>query len=247
MKAVLFIAAVLLVIAIVYWKSNSPKYSDKPDEITIQPKPKAPLQFDSTPDQPQAFGYKTQWFAVKSTDTDSVVQALGFKDVHAANWSTGMAGAFGSDGDYYFVTPPVQGWTFIVNTGMPALGEKHEEDVRQAAPIKTIISLSQTFGEAYYYGSHRIVSYYAWAKAMNGELVRAYGYLGESGEILADVGALTEEESQLHMQFGDPVTDEDAKWPNEEDVIAIAAAWTVNPLTQQAGLGTGYVGRLVSN
>ncbi|WP_317968357.1 hypothetical protein [Paenibacillus sp. CCS19] len=39
------------------------------------------LHFDPRPDRPQLVGYKTQWFAMKSTDTDSVVQILGLTDL----------------------------------------------------------------------------------------------------------------------------------------------------------------------
>ena len=72
--------------------------------------------FDDTPDQPVPFGLKTQWLAVKTQKGREVAEAIGLTNMKVANWETGMHGAI--NGGYYFVSPPVKGWTLVVSSSM---------------------------------------------------------------------------------------------------------------------------------
>jgi hypothetical protein len=109
--------------------------------------------------------------------------------------------------------------------------------------------LSERFDEVQYFGTHRVVNYHAWAKAVDGRVVRAYGWLGERGEVLLDVGPKTVEEEALAFRFVDRTTAEgdweDRETPDEEDVMRIAGRWSINPQEVDAYLsvGTGYLGQ----
>jgi hypothetical protein len=85
-------------------------------------------------------------------------------------------------------------------------------------------NLSKQFAEAFYFGTHRIVGYHAWASAEKGKIRRAFGYLGERGEFLVNVGDRTPEE----IEIGTGVADTDTA-PDEESVLGLAASWVLDP------------------
>ncbi|WP_139992458.1 hypothetical protein [Paenibacillus paridis] len=190
------------------------------------------LTFSNVPGTPHSFGYKCQWLTVKTADTEAVAKALKLVDIQAANWATGIAGAYEG---YYFVSPPVEGWTFVVNALMP-----DATDQLESGPLQTVTDLSVVFEEAYYFGTHRVVSYHAWARARHGRLTRAYGYLGERGETLFNHGELTAEETKHDLYFTEQ-EDDMQMLPDEEHVLLIAREWSLDPLelgkVQKVGVG----------
>lgn len=197
--------------------------------------PGSGLLFSDVPDYPQPFGYKCQWIAVKTENTEGVAKHLNLVKIQAANWLTGIEGAYEGK---FFVSPPVNGWTLVINSFMPDITDPTEQ-----SPLKVIVELSRIFGEAYYFGTHRVVEYHAWAKAMNGELSRAYSYVGESGETIINQGALTTEELEHGLVFTE-IEDDDPLLPDEEHVLLMAREWTIDPMMQQTNLklGVGFVG-----
>ncbi len=122
-----------------------------------------------------------------------------------------------------FVCPPVDGWTLAVGN-----------DLLLDHPID-IATLSTTLRtEAQQFSSHRVVDAYSWSMARNGVLVRAFEYVGEQGEIVRSVGALTPAEHAspaaefLSLPEG-PDESEVETWPDEGTVLGIAAAWSIDP------------------
>ncbi|CAM4414422.1 hypothetical protein FHS16_001008 [Paenibacillus endophyticus] len=202
------------------WKLASP---------VSAPIEKALLVIDSTPDLPQEFGYKCQWFAVNTTDTERVAAFLKGKGIIAANWKTGMAAAYNGS---CFITPQVNGWTFIIQPFMREIEDSSSEGARNKAQ-----ALSALFGEAYYFGNYRVSSYYAWCKAINGHVVRAFGY--GDGEVLIDEGDLTAEEHQIAFF----TTGDEEGWLSEEDVLTLAELWTTSTVSIDGDCkpGTGFL------
>ncbi|OKP99122.1 hypothetical protein [Paenibacillus sp. P46E] len=188
------------------------------------------INFDARPDRPVNFGYKCQWYAVGTTDTEAVAESFGLEDLQAANWQTGIAGAYGG---YYYVSPPVKGWTLVVNSHMADSGVPGENN-----PIGVVKRLSAQYGEAYYFGTHRVVEYHAWIKGVQGEIIRAYGYVGESSETLMDEGDPTKEEIANDLVFAESHADY-GRVPHEEDVIEMASLWTVSPFLEDGDYETG--------
>ncbi|KRE35282.1 hypothetical protein [Paenibacillus sp. Soil522] len=238
MKMFFVVLAIIILIAAFFYfqKRTSSNKNSVSIESPTKTSPKA-NQFDSNPDLPVPFGYKCQWFAVKTVDAQAVLNTMQLKNVQVSNWRTGIEGA---DEGYYFVSPPINGWILVINSIMPDLS-----GVESPSPLTVIDDLSSKFREAYYFGTHRVVEYHAWAKSINGELVRAYGYLGESGETIINQGEVSKEELENNLIFTDLEADE-PNLPNEEDVLLIAKKWTVDPLMESGNYqkGTGFIGTL---
>lgn len=242
MKLLFFIAILISVVLIFYHFKKSQSVNEEGSK-TADAKQAGSLKqpagkrvFDGKPDMPSGFGYKSQWFAIKTENTDEVAKELNLTSIQAANWSTGLEGA---DEGYYFVAPPVNGWILVVHSLMPDITDSTNEN-----PLKTIEHLSRKYGEACYFGTHRTVDYHAWAKAVNGEIARAYGYLGESGETLINEGGLTAEELAHDLDFTN-LDDGELHFPDEEHVLLLAKEWSIDPLMEYDGLnpGVGLVGR----
>ncbi len=199
----------------------------------------ATLKADIVPDKPVEFAFKNSWICVKSDSPQQVIEALGIKNVQESNCASGI--------DYaddmlhkVFVAPAINGWVLVV--GYPTYDGSDPADDNER-----LAQLSQNFPELQAFETHRVVDLQMWAKFRQGMLVRGYGWLGESGEVLMNIGGLTTEEQQLG--FDNIITDADADWdnvelPDEMSVCGIAAAWGVDPLFTGDSFpeGTGYIG-----
>jgi len=193
----------------------------------------------AVPDPPQPFGYKTLWFALRAPSTSAVAEALRLEDAAPANWRSGLEA---SRAGLVFVSPLVRGWAFVVSDSLPQL-DGGESGARCR---ESLAALSQRFGEAFYFGTHRIVEYHAWARSENGEMRRAFAYLGEAGELLLDEGQPTHEERAAEAVFDAELVEQGGA-PDEESVLAVASRWTIDPRELASAGGEpalGLVGRL---
>jgi len=75
--------------------------------------------FNQTPDQPQPFGFKIIWIALKTSDPLAVIDALELKAATPANWESGLPVAY-ETGSWIFVSPPVGGWILAVGNSQRA-------------------------------------------------------------------------------------------------------------------------------
>jgi hypothetical protein len=114
-----------------------------------------------------------------------------------------------------FISPPVDRWTV-------AVGRHPSAD--DTAFLPYLENLSKHFTEAFYFGTHRVTEYQAWARAEKGKIRRAFAYLGERGEFLVDIGARTPEETEL----GIGIKDQD-NTPDEESLLGLAGKWVLDP------------------
>jgi hypothetical protein len=164
-------------------------------------------------DAPVSFGYKASWIAVPAGDAAAIADAMGLTNVQRCSWNDGIARGCNHEG--VFITPAIGKW-------MLSVGSHGDISHKTFAPYLTM--LSERFGEAYYFGTHRVVGYQAWAKAVKGKIVRAFGYLGERGEFLINVGERTAEEIEIDAGL----EDEEAP-PDEETVLDLASKWVLDP------------------
>ena len=67
-------------------------------------------------------------------------------------------------------------------------------------------------------------------KASAGNIKRSFAYLGETGERMRDKGRI----SRIEKEIGYSKSDE-AWAPNEQDVVKICEAWSINPMLQLWG------------
>jgi len=189
---------------------------------------------DATPDDPAPFGYKCMWFAVKTTNVDDVVKEISLKSAQRCNWKAGVAAAYGGS---IFVTPSVNGWTLIVGQDLPTL----DDDERRKQTEAMLVKLSKRFGEAQHYGTHRVVEFHAWVRAVGGKITREYAYLGERGEKLYHSGTITSEEQAVG------ITSDSSFFPNESHVMKVAGKWSLDPTelsSKSSGKGVGWLGTL---
>lgn len=178
---------------------------------------------------PAPFGYKMAWMAVKCGKLDDLVSFLELKDRRPVSWKDGIDLAYDENAKLVFLTPPIQGWIFVVGWGAAAIAD--------AEPVKsfynTLDLLSDRFGDAQAFATHRVIEYHLWMQAQSGHVVRSFAYAGETGKLLDNMGPLTEAEHALTF-FNRP---QDQWSPGEEDVMTVAGRWSLDPtkLTNESG------------
>ena len=206
------------------------------------------IALETDPDSPVSFGRKNLWIAAPASSSERVAQVLRLVDVQPANWRSGFVAAYAYPSSYVFVTPPVHGWVLAVGSGIP--------DPSDPAILQNwrsvMAALSQAFGRAQFFASHRGSSYSAWARYTNGSEERLFAWADEP---IHDLGSPLPEELEILARLPDPVaaeedpeywSREDLRGPDEDDVFRIAAAWSVDPSTldqSHAPTALGLVGK----
>lgn len=180
---------------------------------------KAAPHTEPMPDVPIPFGFKISWLCVKADSSESVIEKLGFKNAVVSSWEHGFANL----NTGCFVSPVLDGYVLVIGWGT---------DIITEAPAR-LDEVGGMFPEVQYFASHRVVDYAVWVRYVGGVKVRAYGWVGDSGEVLINVGEPTAEEVKLG--FVNFLPDSGADWdkydtPDEETVVDIAAAWGIDTL-----------------
>ena len=224
-KPTFFIPTLAVVLWVLYRFWRSKRRARTTVTATVPQTLAVPL--DPTPDSPIQFGYKNSWLAIQAPTTEAVAEAAGISDLRPANWRTGILAASESG---VFLTPPVSGWVLIVGYSLPDLDPDRRDDWESL-----LRPLAARFRQVCYFGTQRVVGYNAWAKFADGQLVRALAYVGERGEILVNEGTPTPEEITLNHKFSslppgplEGSEDDYPPTPDEEDVLDMAAAWSVS-------------------
>ncbi len=189
-----------------------------------------PKKIMTEQDKPIDFGYKIVWIAVKTDNKSELSKILGLKNSKPSNWKSGIENAYENS---VFITPQIGEWTLAVGMGLP-LGDSQESIEKLE---KMLNKLSSEFGEAQFFGTHRVVEYHNWMKSVNGKIERIYSYVGESMENIKVYGNPTEPEKGLNLfnslseeAKSDEYFDrEDLDFADEELVMKIAENWSINP------------------
>ncbi|MCI9336815.1 MAG: hypothetical protein HFH93_04600 [Lachnospiraceae bacterium] len=189
------------------------------------------------PDSPIPFGYKTSWLCVKAQDSLDALRVLGLKNPQEANWESGIQAL---EQGKVFVSPVISGYILVIGYEGNQIGTLPEDP-------RELCELGKLFPQVQYYASHRVAEYAAWAKFEEGELIRAYAWCGDQGEVLINEGIVTPQEEQIGMgnPLADPLGTDD--WdafdvPDEESVVELAALWGVDPLFRgEYPKSTGFV------
>lgn len=204
---------------------------------------------DVEPDGPRPFGYKTRWIAVRTHNPMLVVRALGLESRRPANWSSGLGAAYRG---WVFVTPPIDNWVLATSRDFPSIGEDDPADPGKGSFLSELVA---EFEEVQFFQTHRVVEFHSWYRWIDGACVRAYAYLGESGETLVNFGENTPEEDELGFNFADDANELDEDdWgttpppvPGENEVMVLADLWSVSPADLDPGgpgKGVGLIGLL---
>jgi hypothetical protein len=208
------------------------------------------LTYERAPDRPLPFGYRMAWLAIRTADTQRVIDVLGLTRVKAANWNSGLGTAYSEElGEtHVFVAPPVEGWTFVIGLALPhPLGAAFHD---KATPF--LLELGGAFGEVQYYFSYPVIDFFAWARVIDGRLARAFA-IGDEG-VIWNKGKPSHKERAMGLKLfelrgiqgrrGD-AGGELLLYPTEDHVIGLAAEWSLDPTRLDARRtepGLGYVG-----
>lgn len=172
-----------------------------------------------------SFGYKTSWIALKAESPAQVITALELNDVKAIDWNEGVALGYANQdvqAKRLFVSGVVDGWHFIQ-------GAIPDPTADLAKFEKLMSKLASVSDDVQYFISNRISDGYGWVRYRNGKLIRRI--IWYNGEPRFEFGKLDQVESQIVQSWevfndgGDPYT----IGPDEDDVLKIAASWSVDP------------------
>jgi len=200
-------------------------------------------------DSPHAFGYNTAWLAVRTENTSALADVLGLEQVRAANWRSGIATTYDDrfSDSLLFVSPPVDGWSFVVGIALPTpVGRRF---VDKAMPL--LLDLAKIYPEVQYFVTCPPIGLTAWARLAGGRLMRAYaagedGVLWNKGKASKDEPAVATRARAGRARTGEDVGAEDpAHVPGEDDVLRLAGLWSLDPTKlEQVGrkLGPGLIG-----
>lgn len=205
--------------------------------------------FSVEPDRPAAFGYDMAWLAVRTRDTEAVVSALALQVPQRCNWNSGIGSVYDTvlGDDHVFVSPPVNGWTFVV--GLPLPHPSSSAFVDKCTPLLT--ALGNRFIEVHYYFCYPPIDMFAWARLIDGRLVRAFA-AGDEG-VIWNKGKTTREERALGLKLfelrGVRGRKGDAGGamilhPTEDHVMRLALRWSLDPTRlneTSANAGLGYI------
>lgn len=209
--------------------------------------PEVRLVYDVRADRPVAFGYKMAWLAIRTSETQAVVAALDLVAPATANWNSGIGTVYDDKfGEKrVFVSPPVDGWTFVVGLALPH--PMSAGFVDKWTPMMT--ALATEFGTAQYYFTYPLIDFYAWATFANRKLVRAFA-IGDDGVVLSR-GKPTREEKALGLKLFELRGVKERKgdaggqiilYPTEDHVMRLAAKWSFDPTSLGPASGPESVG-----
>jgi hypothetical protein len=169
------------------------------------------------------FGGKQAWLAVKAGEPAEVLAALGLRDLGTVPWRDGMDLAHLTD-DRVAVTPPLPGARqerWVLATGRWLLRPEAAVDV---------VGLSGVLRtEVQFFLTHRVTELHRWQRAAGGELIRAFGYVGQTGEVTSWFG----DPDPAEREAGLPgeLDEETTVLVGETDVLTVAKAWSIDPTT----------------
>ena len=205
----------------------------------------------------RSFGYKCAWIAVRTESPLTVATALGLRNLRPSSWEEGIAAAYRYEpkvilARHAFLTPPIDDWVLCASTAFFNL-----ETEQQLVPflcdlsrqLRTVVQCFQT---------HRVVESHTWGCAEDGKLTRLYGYIGERGETLFDIGDQTNAEISLGFKFFVDRSSEASKpsywegqdltFPDEGHVMQLAGKWSIDPTTlDEREADDGWLGETTGN
>jgi hypothetical protein len=179
-------------------------------------------EFPESAAQMVGFGPKQAWLAIREGDVTKVLDALGLRDLGPVSWRDAVDVAYLTD-DRLFLTPLLTGgdgagWLLVAGRWL----------LRPQVTVD-VVELSWMLGtEVQFFSTYRVGEAHRWERAVNGELVRAFAYLGETGQVERWIGQPDAVERALGLP-ADVNGEDDNVLVSEHDVLRLAGAWSVNP------------------
>ena len=169
------------------------------------------------------FGGKQAWLAVRDGDPEQVLSALGLRDLGEVSWRAGIDLAHLSD-DRVAVTPALPGaretsWVLVAGRYL----------LRPDTVVDVVELSGRLHTEVQFFATHRVTESHRWQRAAHGKLIRAFGYVGQTGEITTWHG--DPDPAERDAGLPGKIDDETSVLVAEQDVLRIAGAWSLDPTT----------------
>jgi hypothetical protein len=165
------------------------------------------------------------WLAIRSQNPTEVQEALSLNDPTPCSWVECMNGEH-----TLFITPPVNGWLFVIGTGLPVPADDVD------ACFHLLTALSRKLGQVQFFQADPVLRHHAWARVEAGRVVRAYAWAETT---LWNQGIKSAAEMELGLKcfaYGADIAA--SKWgaadllaANVEKVPLLAARWSLDPAT----------------
>jgi hypothetical protein len=170
------------------------------------------------------FGGKQAWLAVRDGEPERVLAALGLRDLGEVSWRDGIDLAHLTD-DRVAVTPPLPGardTTWVLAVGRYLMRPDTVVDVTDLS--------ARLHTEVQFFATHRVTESHRWQRAADGELVRTFGYVGQTGDVTSWHGDpdAAERAAGLPAEFD---AEESTILVSEQDVLRVADGWSIDPTT----------------
>jgi hypothetical protein len=167
------------------------------------------------------FGGKQAWLAVRDGEPLAVLEALGLRDLGEVPWRDGIDLAYLTD-DRVALTPALPGagdsrWLLAVGRWL----------LRPGTSIDVTDLSARLQTEVQFFATHRVTELHRWQRAVDGDLVRAFGYVGQIGEVTSWHGDPDEAERAAGLPA--VLDDEATVLVSEQDVLRVAHAWSIDP------------------
>ncbi|OJF13115.1 hypothetical protein [Couchioplanes caeruleus] len=208
------------------------------------------------------FGGKQAWLAVRDGEPAEVLAALGLHDLGDVSWRDGIDLAHLTD-DRVAVTPPLAGargaiWVLAAGRYLMRPGT-----------LLDLTDLSRRLHtEVQFFATHRATEAHRWQRADDGALVRAFGYVGQTGSVTTWYGdpdpaeraaglppTFRAEGAPLDEAMLNSLDDELTRLlrgeavggsaegstvlVSEQDVLRVADGWSIDPTTLDGRVAPG--------
>lgn len=175
--------------------------------------------------RPTPFDHPCRWLAVRSSNAAAVQSALALDNPTPCCWPEILLKL---SEHKLFIAPPVSGWTLVMGQALP----EPSEDVDEC--FHFVRHLSGKIGQVEFFSVNRVLGHHAWVRAMDGRILRAYAWAGET---LWNQGEPTAAELELGLKcfaYGEKTarTSFGSVGPaqaNAEKIFSLAARWSVDP------------------
>jgi len=165
------------------------------------------------------------WLAIRSDNPMEVQEALSLDNPVQCSWIECMDG-----GNTLFITPPVNGWLFVIGTDLP--NPSYDVD----ACFHFLTALSRKVGRVQFFQADPVLGHHAWAQVDWGRVTRAYAWADTT---VWNQGLKTTAEIELGLTcFAYGVDCSTLKWrtadlpaANVGKVSLLAARWSLDPAT----------------
>lgn len=201
------------------------------DDLIPTPRKSAPAPqtakaslYDTTPDLPIPFMNMCGWLCMKGRTPEEVITILGLKNAQPANWKSGLPVVARSMLNKVFVVPVGE---YVLALGYCPFGVM--KTVKEELAVLNNIAMQ--VDEMSCFATQSVVDIHVWAK-YRGTLERAYGWIGERGEVYINMGDISPEE--ISLGYTNLIQNTDCDWdtvdmPNYEHVHEMSKAWGVAP------------------